>query len=98
MGGEDKAALPWLAKHARNPIPDRVVWKQTGTVHDRSYWLAVPPNTALPDALIVAKRDGQNFDITPKYAPAQLSSLSYPVKGVKREESYSILLPGTFLM
>ncbi len=64
MDREDKAALPWLAKHTRNPIPDRVVWKQTGTVHDRSYWLAVPPNTAQPDALIVAKRDGQNFDIT----------------------------------
>ena len=36
MGGEDKAALPWMAKHTRNPIPERVVWKQTGRRTTRS--------------------------------------------------------------
>ena len=63
MDREDKAALPWLAKFTRNPVPDRVVWKQTGTPHDRSYWLAVPPGDAKGDSLVVAKRDGQTIDI-----------------------------------
>ena len=44
MDLEDKAALPWMAKFSRDPVPERVVWKQTGTPHERSYWLAVPPN------------------------------------------------------
>ena len=63
MDLEDKAALPWMAKFTRNPVPDRVVWKQTGTVHDRSYWLAVPKGEAKMDALVIAQRDGQTIDI-----------------------------------
>jgi hypothetical protein len=42
MNLEDKVALPWMAKHTRNPVPKRVVWKQASTTHDRFYWLAVP--------------------------------------------------------
>jgi predicted peptidase len=64
MNLEDKAALPWMAKYTRNPTPDKVVWKQTGTPHERSYWLAVPPGEAKVDTLVVAKRDGQAVEIT----------------------------------
>jgi poly(3-hydroxybutyrate) depolymerase len=64
MGGDDKAALPWMAKFRRNPVPDRVVWKQTGTPHDRSYWLAVPAGSGKVGSLVTAKRDGQTFEIT----------------------------------
>jgi hypothetical protein len=64
MNLEDKVALPWLAKFTRNPIPDRVVWKQTGSLHDRSYWLAVPPGEMKGDSLVIAKRDGQAIEIT----------------------------------
>jgi poly(3-hydroxybutyrate) depolymerase len=64
MDREDKVALPWLAKFTRDPVPDLVVWKQTGTPHERSYWLAVPPGEAKNDTLVVARRDGQNVEIT----------------------------------
>jgi pimeloyl-ACP methyl ester carboxylesterase len=64
MGGEDREALPWMAAYRRNPVPDRVVWKQTGPVRERSYWLAVPEGEAKPDSLVVAKRDGQTIDVT----------------------------------
>ncbi len=64
MNLEDRAALPWMAKFTRNPVPERVVWKQTGTPHERSYWLAVPPKEAKGDSLIVAKRDGQKIVVT----------------------------------
>jgi predicted esterase len=60
---EDKAALPWMAKHTRNPIPEKIVWKQTGAVHDRTYWLAVPTSEAKGDSLVIAKRDGQTVEI-----------------------------------
>jgi len=64
MDLEDKVALPWMANFTRNPIPDRVVWKQTGWGHEQSYWLAVPVGEAKPDSLIVANRAGQNIDLT----------------------------------
>ncbi len=64
MNLEDKIALPWMAKYTRNPVPDRVVWKQTGTPHDRSYWLAVPPKEAKGDSLVIARRNGQVVNIT----------------------------------
>jgi hypothetical protein len=64
MGLEDKVAVPWMAKFTRNPVPDRVVWKQTGAVHERSYWLAVPASEAKNDSLVIASRDGQTIEIT----------------------------------
>ena len=63
MYREDRAALPWMAKFTRNPVPDRVVWKQTGTPHDRSYWLAVPAAEAKVGTLVVASRTGQVVNI-----------------------------------
>ena len=63
MNLEDKAALPWMAKFSRNPVPDRIVWMQTGVPHERSYWLAVPPGGALVGAEVVAQRKGQKIDI-----------------------------------
>lgn len=64
MDREDRAALPWMAKRSRNPVPERVVWKQTDVAHDRSYWLAVPPSEAKSDSLAIAQREGQTITIT----------------------------------
>ena len=64
MDREDKAALPWMAKFTRNPVPERVVWKQTGAPHERSYWLAVPQKEAKGDSLVIATRNGQSIEIT----------------------------------
>jgi poly(3-hydroxybutyrate) depolymerase len=64
MGGQDKAALPWMARFTRDPTPRRVVWKQTGVAHDRSYWLAIPPGQARADSLVIAHREGQAVEIT----------------------------------
>ena len=42
MNRRDAVAVPWMAKHTRNPLPDRIVWKQDDVRHDTFYWLAVP--------------------------------------------------------
>lgn len=63
MNLEDKLALPWMATFTRDPLPAKVVWQQTGAVHERSYWLAVPPKDAKGDALVVAKRDKQAVEV-----------------------------------
>lgn len=63
MNLEDKLALPWMATFTRDPLPAKVVWKQTGTPHERSYWLAVPPKEAKGDSLVIAKRDKQAVEL-----------------------------------
>jgi hypothetical protein len=63
MGGHDAAILPWMAEHARNPIPDRVVWKQGSTTRDRMYWLAVPTGEAKRDTEVIAVRTEQKVDL-----------------------------------
>jgi hypothetical protein len=64
MDREDAKVLPWMAAKTRNPIPDRVVWKQSGRLHDRFYWLAVPKmDPSLSGAEVVVERKGQMFDI-----------------------------------
>lgn len=60
---EDKAALPWMARFSRDPIPQRIVWKQTGTLRDRSYWLAVDMKDAKGGSLVIANRQGQQIEI-----------------------------------
>jgi poly(3-hydroxybutyrate) depolymerase len=72
MDREDRVALPWMAKFSRDATPERVVWKQTGTPHTRSYWLAVPPGEAKVGALVVARRVGQAVDITAAENVSQL--------------------------
>ena len=63
MDREDAVALPWMAKHTRNPIPTRIVWKQDDVRHGRFYWLAVDPETQGKRAEVVATRDGQTITL-----------------------------------
>jgi poly(3-hydroxybutyrate) depolymerase len=44
MNRRDAVAVPWMAKHTRNPLPTRIVWKQDDVTHSTFYWLAVPAN------------------------------------------------------
>ncbi len=39
---EDKVALPWMAKFQRNPIPEKIAWKQSGRHHASFYWVKTP--------------------------------------------------------
>jgi hypothetical protein len=60
---EDKEALPWMARFTRDPIPEKIVWKQTGTPRVRSYWLAVAEKDAQIGGLIIAERKRQTVEI-----------------------------------
>lgn len=64
MDRKDAAAIPWMAKYRRNPLPTRIVWKQDDVVHSRFYWLAVDPNDVKDRPEITARRDGQQIDVT----------------------------------
>jgi hypothetical protein len=63
MEREDAAAIPWMAKFTRNPLPDKIVWWQDDVTHDRFYWLALEPGTAQAGTMITATRDGQTIHL-----------------------------------
>jgi hypothetical protein len=63
MNLEDRVAVDWMLKYTRNPIPEKVVWKQGNAPHDRFYWLAVPKEQVKPGNLIVASREKQTIRI-----------------------------------
>ncbi|MCH7729646.1 MAG: alpha/beta hydrolase [Planctomycetes bacterium] len=60
---EDAAAIPWMAKQSRNPIPERVVWKQDDVTHSRFYWLAVDKENRRGRSEVFANRNGQQVDV-----------------------------------
>jgi transglutaminase-like putative cysteine protease len=63
MNLEDAVAVDWMAQFTRNPLPQKVVWKQSSVTHDRFYWLAVPTGEAKGGQLLIVKRIGQEVHI-----------------------------------
>jgi poly(3-hydroxybutyrate) depolymerase len=61
MDRQDAVAVPWMAEHARNLRPDRIVWLQDDVTHPRFYWLAVDEPVAR--RRMVVERDGQTIRI-----------------------------------
>ncbi len=41
MNRDDRVAVPWMSKFSRDPLPEKIVWFQSGRTHSRFYWLAV---------------------------------------------------------
>jgi hypothetical protein len=66
MNMEDKEAIPWMEKFTRDPLPEKVVWRQSSRTHPRFYWLAVAKEEAKKGQEIVAERSGQNIKVTAK--------------------------------
>ncbi len=59
MDREDAVAIPWMAKHVRNPTPRKVVWKQDDVTHEQLHWLGVDQNNQIARSEMVAEADGQ---------------------------------------
>jgi hypothetical protein len=60
MDREDAAALPWMAKLVRNPVPNRLIWKQDDVTHRRFYWLAVDKDQEKAGTEIIASFSGRS--------------------------------------
>lgn len=63
MERSDSIAVGWMAQYRRNPLPEKIVWRQEETVHTSFYWLSVPVDECVPGATVVVKRQGNQFDI-----------------------------------
>ena len=63
MNSKDQVAVPWMAKFTRNPHPKKVVWRQSGVVHESFYWLRQRDQTAKKGNKVVATREGQSINV-----------------------------------
>ena len=64
MGMADRKAIPWMEKFTRQPLPEKIVWRQDDVTHDRFYWLEVPGGQAAAGQEITAVRSGQTITLT----------------------------------
>jgi pimeloyl-ACP methyl ester carboxylesterase len=64
MNRKDAEALLWMAKHARQPWPKKVVWVQDDVTHTRFYWLAVPEAEAIKRRQIIAEVTEQTIRLS----------------------------------
>jgi hypothetical protein len=60
---EDAAAIPWMTDYVRNPVPNKVIWKQDDVTHGRFYWLAVDADQEKAGAEITASFRRQQIDL-----------------------------------
>lgn len=63
MDGRDAEALPWMAKHTRDPWPTRVVWNRHKKLHTRFYWLEIPDDADPDGGIVRAAIDGQTVAV-----------------------------------
>jgi hypothetical protein len=54
MNLEDAVALPWMKNFTRDPVPQKLVWKQNSTHHSEFYWIKTPKNLIETDGEIRA--------------------------------------------
>ena len=60
----DTLAVPWMAKHSRNPYPEKIVWRQELVARTAMYWLAAPSDECTHGATVIAERKGNVIDIS----------------------------------
>jgi len=64
MNLEDAVSVPFIQAGTRNPIPNKVVWRQGGVADTRSYWLAVDAANAKGGTLVTATYSGNKISIS----------------------------------
>ena len=60
---EDAIALPWMSTFKRNPIPEKILWKQDDRHQRRFYWLGVPENLIETGGEVVAEYNASMNEI-----------------------------------
>lgn len=60
---EDSIALSWMSAYNRNPIPEKIIWKQDDRHHRHFYWLGVPENLIETGGEVVAEYNASMNEI-----------------------------------
>lgn len=60
---KDAVAVPWMAKFTREPMAEKIVWQQSGRIHDRFYWLKVDKSDVKKGSIVTATRQDQSVNL-----------------------------------
>ena len=63
MQRKDAVAVPWMAKFTRNPLPKKIVWRQSGVTRPNFYWLAAEKGKEQKGSTITVVRNKNRFEI-----------------------------------
>lgn len=63
MNLEDAVALSWMSTFKRNPIPEKIIWKQDDRHHRTFYWLGVPEELIETGGEVIAEYDASKNEI-----------------------------------
>ena len=65
MDLEDKAAIPWMSQFVRNPLPEKIAWRQeeSEAFSTSFYWLGIDEKDAQKGYTAVVNRNGNTFTI-----------------------------------
>ena len=88
MDRADTLAISWMAKHRRNPYPNRVVWRQEEVTRRNFYWLGLPDNQERRHKMtVIAEYDGNtiiiehcDYSALTIYLNDQMMNLDKPIK------------------
>jgi hypothetical protein len=69
MDRKDAEAIPWMARHRRNTLPTKIVWKQDDVVRTRFYWLAMDAKDVQGRAQVIAHRKEQRVEVESNDVP-----------------------------
>lgn len=104
MERQDTLALDYLDSFVRNPLPEKIVWRQDDVIRPAFYWLSVPAETAKPGNRVVAERSGNTITILENDYPEltiwlndQMVDLDRPIRIIDRggRELFSGMVPRT---
>lgn len=68
MDKVDTAGINWMAQFSRNPLPNKIVWKQDDCHHETFYWLGVRKNQIKTGKRIVVERKNNSINILENYS------------------------------
>ncbi|MDR1743306.1 MAG: alpha/beta hydrolase [Dysgonamonadaceae bacterium] len=63
MDRADTAAIHWMARFTRNPLPTKVVWRQDEVPQTAFYWLATTETQAQNGNSAIVERSGNTFTV-----------------------------------
>lgn len=66
----DSIAIPWMKRYKRNPLPQKVTWRQDNRHHESFYWLGTPKNAIKTEGIITAEYHSlsNSINITNNYS------------------------------
>jgi hypothetical protein len=76
MNRQDSVAVQWMAAFTRNPVPEKIVWKQDDMHHTDLYWLSVSKNSIQTGVEIVASYKGNEINISKNYSDSLIIKIN----------------------